>query len=141
MRIWCATSKWFLFELAKACKVKCMSNTYQGFHLLYLDPNTDVYMYHYCKPQQVCAILSHLERPMWTWDNTCILILYTFSQRLLYIYIYLNPASKMMTMRLNIHPAFWKAKGIVSAPVPTIRLNRYTNPTCENNEDNSIIHF
>lgn len=32
-------------------------------------------------------------------------------------------------MRLTSHPAVAKALGMVSAPVPTMRLNMYTSPT------------
>ncbi len=36
--------------------------------------------------------------------------------------------------RLSNHPATEKALGIVRAPVPTIKLNTYTRPTCNGNE-------
>lgn len=43
-------------------------------------------------------------------------------------------ARKEMSARLTAQPAWAKALGIVSAPVPTIRLNMYTKPTCKDTE-------
>lgn len=43
---------------------------------------------------------------------------------------YLINARKQMRVRLTTQPAVAKALGIVRAPVPTIRLNMYTMPTC-----------
>lgn len=40
-------------------------------------------------------------------------------------------ARKEMSDRLTAQPAVAKARGKVSAPVPTIRLNMYTRPTCQ----------
>lgn len=40
----------------------------------------------------------------------------------------MNP-KKVMSAKLTTQPAVAKALGIVSAPVPTIRLNMYTSPT------------
>ena len=42
----------------------------------------------------------------------------------------MNPR-KEMSDRLTTQPAVAKARGMVSAPVPTIRLNMYTSPTCQ----------
>lgn len=42
---------------------------------------------------------------------------------------YLMKASMTIVTRLRIHPAWSKAFGIVSAPVPTIRLKTYISPT------------
>lgn len=39
-------------------------------------------------------------------------------------------ARKQMSAKLTAQPAVAKALGIVRAPVPTIRLNMYTSPTC-----------
>lgn len=41
----------------------------------------------------------------------------------------INPRNIRRT-RLTSHPAVAKALGIVKAPVPTMRLNMYTRPTC-----------
>lgn len=41
-------------------------------------------------------------------------------------------------MRLTSHPAVAKALGMVSAPVPTIRLNMYTSPTWNQQEQSSV---
>lgn len=40
-------------------------------------------------------------------------------------------------MRLTSHPAVAKALGMVSAPVPTMRLNMYTSPTWNQQERHS----
>jgi len=44
----------------------------------------------------------------------------------------INP-KKEMSAKLTTQPAAAKALGIVRAPVPTIRLNMYTNPTWRGN--------
>lgn len=43
--------------------------------------------------------------------------------------LYLMNPRKLMSARLTTQPAVAKARGIVRAPVPTIRLNMYTSPT------------
>lgn len=42
---------------------------------------------------------------------------------------YLMNPKKEISTKLTAQPAVAKALGIVRAPVPTIRLNIYTNPT------------
>lgn len=49
---------------------------------------------------------------------------------------YLMNPKKEMSTKLTAQPAAAKALGIVRAPVPTIRLNIYTSPTCRRHEQN-----
>lgn len=51
---------------------------------------------------------------------------------------HLMNAKKAMSDRLTTQPASAKALGMVRAPVPTIRLNMYTSPTCRPKHRNTL---